>query len=164
MNPSRRNFLSGRIARPAPEFRPPWTTDARIAALCTRCGDCAPACPEGIIEMADGHPRIRLAGRECTFCGECASACTAGVFDSSQPRPWPVTVGIGADCLLAAGIACRLCTDACDRGALRFDLRVRPVGAIHVDADACTGCGACLPACPSQSLTLHDARLTESAA
>lgn len=164
MTPSRRHFLTGRVARPLPEFRPPWTEDARIGNLCTRCGDCARACPEGIIEMADGYPRIRFAGRECTFCGACAEACTAGVFVTDQPRAWPVTVELGGGCLMDSGIACRLCTDVCDRAALRFDAWARPVGAIRIDTDACTGCGACLPVCPTASLTLHDYRLTGKAA
>jgi len=164
MNPSRRQLLTGRIAKPAPEFRPPWTVEARLAALCTRCGDCARACGEGIIDMSGGLPRIRFGGRECTFCGDCASACTVGVFADVTERPWPVTVELGADCLLHAGIACRVCTDACDTAALRFDLRVRPVGAITINAEACTGCAACLPSCPTASLTLHDARMTETAA
>lgn len=164
MNPSRRQLLTGRIAKPAPEFRPPWAVEARLDALCTRCGDCARACGEGIIDMSGGLPRIRFGGRECTFCGDCASACTVGVFADGTERPWPVTVELGADCLLHAGIACRVCTDACDTAALRFDLRVRPVGAITINAEACTGCAACLPSCPTASLTLHDARMTETAA
>lgn len=164
MSRTRRQILTGRIAKPAPQFRPPWTTEARIADLCTRCGDCAPACPQGIIEIVEGFPRINFGGGECSFCGDCAKACTAGVFQPDLPRPWPVTVEIGASCLLGAGIACQLCTDVCDSRALRFDLRVRPVGAIFVDAEACTGCGACLPVCPSGSLLLRDDRLTERAA
>lgn len=164
MSQTRRHILTGRMSRPAPEFRPPWTTEARITALCTRCGDCAPACPQGIIEIADGHPRIRMNGSECTFCGDCAAACKAEVFQTDLPRPWPVRVEMGNGCLLGAGITCQLCTDACDSRALRFDLRVRPVGGIEIKADACTGCGACLAVCPTGSLRLHDDRMTERAA
>lgn len=163
MNPSRRHLLTGRIAGKVPEFRPPWTVETRLAALCTGCGDCARACGEGIIDMSGGMPRIRFGGRECTFCGACAAACEAGVFADTRTAPWPVTVSLGGGCLQASGIACRLCTDACDHAALRFDSRTRPVGAIDVDADACTGCAACLPVCPTGSLTLHDARMTEAA-
>lgn len=163
MNPSRRQLLTGRIARPAPEFRPPWTTETNLAAACTRCGDCARACPQGIIDLSAGLPRIRFDGRDCTFCGECAAACQTGAFGDTAATPWPVTVALGAGCLMPAGIACRLCTDACDRGALGFDMALRPVGGIAVVADACTGCGACLPVCPTGRLTLHDARMTEAA-
>ncbi|GGW34750.1 nitrate reductase [Gemmobacter lanyuensis] len=161
MTASRRQFLTGRVAKPAPEFRPPWTSELRLAQHCTACGDCAPACPEGIIEIKDGRPRIRLNGAACSFCGACATACTAGAFDRDQPEPWPVRVEVGPSCLLAAGIACQLCTDACDSAALRIDLRVRPVGAIRIDAAACTGCGACLAVCPGAALQLRDDRLTQ---
>ncbi|MFD1807074.1 4Fe-4S dicluster domain-containing protein [Gemmobacter lanyuensis] len=139
----------------------PWTSELRLAQHCTACGDCAPACPEGIIEIKDGRPRIRLNGAACSFCGACATACTAGAFDRDQPEPWPVRVEVGPSCLLAAGIACQLCTDACDSAALRIDLRVRPVGAIRIDAAACTGCGACLAVCPGAALQLRDDRLTQ---
>lgn len=162
MNPSRRQILTGRVAKVPPEFRPPWTDEARLAARCTRCGDCARACGEGIIDMSGGLPRIRFGGRECTFCTDCAQACTAGVFRDVAERPWDVTVDLGENCLMRAGIACRVCTDACDRAALRFDISVRPVGAIRIDADACTGCGACLPACPTGALILKDARMAEA--
>ncbi len=164
MTATRRQFLTGRITDPAPEFRPPWTTDADVRARCTGCGDCARACGQGIVEMVSDLPRIRFAGQECTFCGDCVSACPEDVFDKEAARPWPVTVELGAGCLLPAGIACRVCTDACDQTALRFDLRVRPVGAILVDVTACTGCAACLPACPTGSLTLRDDRMKEAAA
>lgn len=163
MAATRRQFLSGRITAPAPEFRPPWTTDADVRARCTGCAKCAEACSQGIIDMASGLPRIRFSGRECTFCSDCATACPEGVFETDAPRPWPVTVNLGESCLLGAGITCRLCTDACDRTALRFDWRARPVGAILVDATLCTGCAACLPVCPTGCLTLHDDRMTGAA-
>ena len=163
MNPSRRQLLTGRIAKSAPELRPPWTVEIRLTELCTRCGDCARACTQGIIDMSGGLPRIRFGGQECTFCGDCATACAAGVFANTDTRPWTVTADIRTGCLLSAGIACRLCTDACDRAALRFDPRVRPVGEVRVDAEACTGCAACLSACPTGSLTLNDPRMTEAA-
>ncbi|WP_291734461.1 ferredoxin-type protein NapF [Leisingera sp. F5] len=157
--PSRRAFLTGKVARPEPEFRPPWTDEARVQAQCTGCNACVEACPQGIIEF-DSHsrPRISFHGGECTFCGACAEACPQAVFDLAQPAPWPVTVEITSSCLNAAGIACQLCTDICDPRALRMDLSVRPVGAIQVDPGACTGCGACLSTCPNNAIALCDPR------
>ncbi len=43
--------------------------------------------------------------------------------------------------------ACAACVESCPVGAL--SLRG---GAVHVDADACTGCGACLSRCPAMTL------------
>ena len=45
---SRRDFLRGRISRPAPVLRPPWALDERdFLAACTRCDACVRACPTG---------------------------------------------------------------------------------------------------------------------
>jgi ferredoxin-type protein NapF len=157
--PSRRQFLTGRPLRPVAEFRPPWTDERSVTSRCTGCGDCIAACGERILEAGPGGlPRVHFQGGECTFCGDCAAACDEGVFLANLAEPWPVTVAMTGTCLLSAGIACRLCTDACTESALRFDLSVRPVGAIRIDADACTGCGACLSSCPSHSLALQDPR------
>ncbi len=155
----RRAGLTARLPPSAAEFRPPWTDEAAIAARCTCCGDCIAACPAAIL-AADpaGRPRLAFDGGECTFCTACAGACPAEVFDLTRLPPWPVTVRIAAGCLLGAGISCRICTDACDRSALRFDPRIRPVGAIHLDAGACTGCGACIPTCPVAAIALDDPR------
>lgn len=157
--PSRRAFLTGRVARPDPEFRPPWTDEARVQAHCTSCNACVESCPENIIEFdSRNRPRINFRGGECTFCAACAEACPEPVFDLEQPAAWPVTVEITGSCLNAAGIACQLCTDICDPRALRMDLSVRPVGAIQVDAGACTGCGACLSTCPNNAIAITDPR------
>lgn len=161
--PSRRGFLTGRVARPEPQFRPPWTDEDRVQAHCTSCEACVQACPEGIIEFdSQKRPRIRFQGAECTFCADCAQACPEPVFDLTQAAPWPVTVSITDACLNAAGIACQLCTDSCDPHALRMDLSVRPVGAIQLDTDACTGCGACLANCPNDAIALNDPRQQRS--
>ena len=46
-----------------------------IAARCTKCGKCAPVCPEKAITLApDGFPQIQ---RElCTACGKCVEVCS----------------------------------------------------------------------------------------
>lgn len=121
------------------------------------------ACPEGIIGFDGGNrPLIRFHGGECTFCMACAESCPEPVFDLTQAAPWPVTVSITDSCLNTAGIACQLCTDSCDPQALRMDLSVRPVGAIQLDVDACTGCGACLGSCPNDAIALNDPRQQRS--
>lgn len=149
---SRRGFLTGARA----EFRPPFTTEARLARACSGCGACVKACPEGILQTGPGGlPRLKPGLGECTFCRACVTACPEDVF--AEGPPWEVTARLTGSCLLTAGISCRLCSDACPNGALRFDAFARPVGAIAIGPD-CTGCGACLIPCPQAALTLHDPR------
>ncbi len=46
-----------------------------IAARCTKCGKCAPVCPEEAITLAsDGLPQIRR--DRCTTCGKCVEVCS----------------------------------------------------------------------------------------
>ncbi|WP_424984795.1 ferredoxin-type protein NapF [Microbulbifer sp. S227A] len=157
---TRRDFLRNPGARPAPEFRPPWSDEAAVRRHCTGCGDCVRACPQEILELDDNrHVRVALHGRDCTFCAACATACDEDVFDVDQSPPWPVVAEITGRCLLAAGIACQLCTDICEPRALRLDASVRPMGRLRLDTTACTGCGACLGLCPNDAITLTDPRM-----
>ncbi|MGR3616270.1 MAG: 4Fe-4S dicluster domain-containing protein [Paracoccaceae bacterium] len=57
--------------------------------------------------------------------------------------------------MLNAGIGCQVCTDSCPERALLFDLSVRPVGAIRVQAENCTGCGGCVASCPSNAISIQ---------
>lgn len=166
---NRRNFLRGRV-RPEPQqgvpsvdpIRPPWTEDATVQRLCTSCGDCVSACPEAIlIKDQNGRPSVSFDGGECTFCGACVDACQDSVFDRARAVPWPLTVSINMGCLLNSGVMCQLCTDACDASALTFDMRVRPNGAVILDPDACTGCGACIAMCPVRAIEVDDQRLRQ---
>ncbi|MBK5935070.1 ferredoxin-type protein NapF [Rhodovulum imhoffii] len=135
--------------------RPPWTDEGRVRALCTSCGDCIAACPEAILRAGPARtPIVDFLENSCTFCRDCAAACGEGVFRDETQTPWTLTARLGAACLLRMGVSCRSCTDACDAHALRFDLRAGPVGAIHVDHDACTGCGACVGVCPAGAVTM----------
>ncbi len=162
---TRRDFLKSRLATPAPEFRPPWTDEAAVQAGCTGCANCVDACPQNILELDENrHVRVSLRGAECTFCRACADACDAPVFDTEQTPPWPVVAEISGTCLLAAGIACQLCTDICEPQALRLDPGVRPMGRIRLETASCTGCGACLAPCPNTAITLSDPRMKGLAA
>ena len=140
----------------APLF-PPWTDEARVKRLCTGCGDCIAACPEAILVAGRaGAPVVALNGEACTFCGDCARSCDEGVFAETATRPWTIIADIGATCLLSQGVTCQTCTDACDVDALRFAYLPGSAGEIRLDAEACTGCGACLGVCPVNAITLAD--------
>ncbi|WP_084643888.1 ferredoxin-type protein NapF [Ferrimonas futtsuensis] len=121
---------------------------------CTRCHQCLSSCETGVIVIGDGgFPELDFDKAECSFCGHCAKACGEALFQDSEHSPWPYRVALDDTCLTLQGIECRSCADACDMAAISF----KPtIGISHpVLSTACNGCGACLPRCPSQSLSLQ---------
>ncbi|AIB14886.1 ferredoxin (plasmid) [Azospirillum argentinense] len=152
----RRGFLRGRRrAEPAP-LRLPWARTERFTDLCTRCGACADACPEGIIRRGDGgFPEVDFRRSECSFCAACADSCPEPVFDRAAASPWTLAVRIGPSCLAINRVVCRSCRDACPESAIRFALAPGGVAVPVVENNACTGCGACLAACPADAVTLQ---------
>lgn len=151
---SRRTFLRVRgEARPAPA-RPPWAlTEAAFRDACTRCGDCVAACPEQVLAIADdGWPARLVRAGECTWCGDCERACTPKALDRQQRPASTLQAAIGATCLTASGIVCQSCRDVCPENAIRF-LPAR-VAAPQLSPYSCSGCGACVPVCPTAAITL----------
>lgn len=102
-----------------------------------------------------GTPQIDFHLGACTFCGACADACSEPVYSDTALKPWKRIATVSSECLLARGIECRSCTDMCEPSALRFDLRIRPVGGIALDIDSCTGCGACVAGCPVAAISIE---------
>lgn len=154
---SRRDLLRGRLKSAASPLRPPWALPG-FADLCDRCGDCLPACPEGIlVPGTDGLPRVDFARGGCTFCGECVKACGPAALafpeDPAEP-PWSVAAVIADNCLASRGVMCRSCEEACPEGAIRF--RLRPAGRADpiIELDACSGCGGCFRVCSVRAISL----------
>ncbi|MBP2302187.1 ferredoxin-type protein NapF [Azospirillum picis] len=151
----RRGFLRGRPQTAPEPIRPPWSRPGRFADLCTRCGACADACPEAILHRGDGgYPQVDFARGECSFCGACADACTEPVFDRSLPA-WSLRPAVAPSCLAARRVVCRSCQDACPESAIRFIPAAGGAAVARIADDACTGCGACVAACPTGAVTLH---------
>ncbi len=147
---SRRAFLRGQVLRPdRSAIRPPGAVSDGFFDRCQDCDDCVQACPENIISIdGQGWPAVRFDTGPCTFCGDCATACPTGALDAERAADWPWRANFTASCLSMNGVSCRICQDACGEDALRFRPqlggRYEPV----LDAEACTGCGACASACP----------------
>lgn len=152
---SRRQFLRGRIAQAKPALRPPGALrEADFLATCTRCDDCIPVCPNHIVfSDAEGYPALSFAHAACTFCGACQRACIPKALrgDPSGAKLNAVAI-IGPDCVALDGVVCRVCGDACEAEAIRFPPRAGGTPLPVVMAERCTGCGACVGACPSKAI------------
>ena len=154
---SRRGFLRGR-PRPKAEIRPPWAlAEALFIDRCTRCNDCLPACPQHILTTGDGgYPTVDFSRAECTFCGECVKACRPQALSRQDGQPpWPLKALISDLCLARQGVECRVCGDFCEVRAIRFTPRLGGSPLPEIDAETCTGCGACLGPCPTRAIAIR---------
>lgn len=155
---SRRNFLRGRVATHGAPPRPPWArAEAEFAARCTRCGDCARACPTGIVRQGDGgYPTVDFSAGECTFCGDCAARCQpAALLRAGGAAPWMLRAAIDDKCLARRFVECRVCGEMCDASAIRFRPQPGGIAQPELDAVACTGCGACVAPCPAAAIAVR---------
>lgn len=155
---SRRGFFRGR-PRPRAEIRPPWALiEEAFIDQCTRCNDCLKACPQHILVSGDGgYPTVDFSQGECTFCGDCVARCQPKALSRLEPEQaaWPYKAAIGEDCLPRQGVECRVCGDFCDARAIRFPPRLGGSPLPEIDAEKCTGCGACVAPCPVTAISVR---------
>ncbi len=140
-------------------LRPPWAlAEAAFVDACTRCDDCAAACPEKIIEPGRaGFPEISFSHGECTLCEDCVQACPTDALamrdtEGNKRAPWRIRAVVSDTCISKSGIACRVCGEHCDEDAIKFKLALGGVAEPIVDASRCTGCGACVAPCPVSAI------------
>lgn len=138
-------------------LRPPGAIDeAAFLLTCTRCGDCAKACPTQVIKFlppnsgaAVGTPYIDPLEQACDLCGKCMPTCEPQalltVTDPRQVRMGTAKIDT-ATCWAHSGSICDLCYQRCPFP----DEAIRMVdGKPEIVADACTGCGICAYVCVS---------------
>lgn len=151
----RRSFLFGRTSQVrAASIRPPWALDeTAFLSRCDGCGACLRACPGGLLgtDARDLPARIVGAG-ECDWCGDCAAACPSQALDRQLGRQQLSLASIAGACLNASGVHCSSCRDACPERAIAPP--PARLEAPRIDADRCTGCGACVPVCPTSVVNL----------
>ena len=146
-------------------LRPPGAVRPRLfGQLCIRCGNCARACPAGIIHarwesdpIGDWlTPQVSIEDDYCREdCNACMQVCPSGAIrrgDLELKEREPIGLAhVDLDrCLLALNQECRtMCQKSCPYQAIQLhkwtweDARGYPI----VQADKCPGCGACKLAC-----------------
>lgn len=152
-------------------LRPPGALpEVAFVAACTRCGDCARACPAAAIGMdgvgvGAGTPRLDVATTACLACPDmpCATACPTGALERPADGWSRVRLGgraaIAGSCITFRDVECGVCARVCPIGA--DALRIDDWG--HPDVgEACVGCGSCIRACVTRpsSITIERTRTT----
>ena len=154
---------------PATVLRPPGALDPddRFLEACTGCGDCIEACPKGCLLTSEPAAKEKLPGidptyRPCHLCDDlpCIAACQDGAL-VNPGSPAQVRLGVARvdprRCVTFAGELCQLCFNTCPfpHQAIMM-IGSRPL----VREAACTGCGLCLFACPTnpKSITITPER------
>lgn len=149
-----------------PVLRPPGALPHPVfAGLCTRCGNCARACPSQIITRDPGQvhwislstPTLQLDRDYCREdCVACTQVCPSGALRPvSLDQKASITIGLASVdmslCLLGEDRECSACRRWCPYEAIQYvfsdaDYTQVPV----IDPEKCTGCGACQAYCPTQ--------------
>lgn len=148
----------------APVLRMPGAQDeASFLAKCNRCEACARACPPGCLKpmgLDSGLQKLwtpRFVPREagCVF-DQCGQACQGVCPAHAVERIEPSQVRIGQayvdkrTCLAWRGRSCLVCLERC-----RFNAITHSGGRPVVQAEKCTGCGACEETCPTQNASIY---------
>lgn len=170
----RRGFLAaiggaaiGGFARRAAggiSIRPPGAqSEDRFGGLCCRCGNCARACPSGIIEPDLGAtgvgglltPVVKIKPGYCReWCHECSKVCPTGAIRRiSLEEKSRIVIGqavVTKSLCLAwdMGQYCMVCDEFCPYGAIHAE-SYNGVNCPRVDPDICRGCGLCQTVCPA---------------
>lgn len=131
-------------------LRPPGAVEEPLFFdRCTRCNDCAEACPHGSIrfDSLNGTPVIFPDQVPCWLCEDfpCIAACETeallGVSERTQVRMGLARV---SHRVCTAGEGCHACVSKCPTVALRMDFtNLRLV----VESERCVGCGLCEHVC-----------------
>jgi ferredoxin-type protein NapG len=165
---------SAKIQPPVQRYlRPPGAlAEAAFVDKCTRCGACVRACPALAIVIDDQHaagrPYILPRANPCVMCNDvaCTHACPSGAL---TPIATPGEIRIGkakidtSRCLRTPAQTvsrggslqaedCTLCVTQCPAGSAA--LAINDQGDLEV-RDACTGCGVCEQACPTEPASIY---------
>lgn len=157
-------------------LRPPGALDERdFAAACIKCGQCAQACPYDTVRMAQaeddvpiGTPYFVPRDVPCYMCVDipCIPACPTGALNPQLKDIAKARMGLAVidaeSCLSWQGLRCEVCYRVCPvKGkAITIENRQREISkhalfVPHVHSQACTGCGLCEEACPTEQAAIR---------
>ena len=160
-------------ALPPAALRPPGALDEpAFSGACIRCGMCVRACPYDILKLATpeeplatGTPYFVARQLPCEMCDDlpCVKACPTaaldhGLTDIARSRMGLAVLVDHETCLNLLGLRCDICYRVCpviDKAITLESLSNTRTGrhALFiptVHSDACTGCGKCEKACPTE--------------
>lgn len=131
-------------------LRPPGAVEeALFLERCTRCADCAKACPYGAItfDQRNGTPVIFPDQVPCYLCNDfpCIAACgTEALSPVAGVQHVRMGLAVVSHRLCTAGQGCHACASKCPTQALGMDFDSLR---LLVASEKCVGCGQCEQIC-----------------
>ncbi len=157
-------------------LRPPGAlAEADFAAACIKCGQCVDACPYDTLHLARaqdgapiGTPFFTPRKVPCYMCTDfpCVPACPTGALDRKFSNIADARMGLAVidaeSCLSWQGLRCEICYRVCPVKDSAITIQTHPrqlskhamfVPIVH--SKACTGCGMCEEACPTDEAAIR---------
>jgi ferredoxin-type protein NapG len=157
-------------------LRPPGARAERdFAAACIKCGQCVQACPYHTLRLARaeddapiGTPYFVPRDIPCYMCSDipCLVACPTGALAPDLKDIAKARMGLAVidaeSCLSWQGLRCEVCYRVCPVKGQAISIRNHPrqtskhalfVPVVH--SQACTGCGMCEDACPTEQAAIR---------
>jgi ferredoxin-type protein NapG len=157
-------------------LRPPGALDERdFAATCIKCGQCVQACPYHTLHLARaeddapiGTPYFVPRDIPCYMCSDipCQVACPTGALAPELKDIAKARMGLAVidaeSCLSWQGLRCEVCYRVCPVKGQAISIRNHPrqtskhaLFVPFVHSQACTGCGMCEDACPTEKAAIR---------
>ena len=152
-------------------LRPPGALhESDFTAQCIKCGRCVNACPYDTLILGTawdpipiGTPYFLPRDIPCYMCQDipCMNACPTGALSPELKKIEDSRMGLAVidieNCLSWQGLRCEICYRVCPLKGKAISVENHPrmiskhamfVPLVH--SDACTGCGQCEKACPTE--------------
>ena len=171
------SYLLNQQARATPfAIRPPGALPEKdFNARCIKCGQCVDACPYDTLKLASaesgipiGTPYFIPKDIPCYMCEDipCLKACPTGAINPALEHINDSRMGLAVidieNCLSWQGLRCEICFRECPLQGKAISVEHHPrriskhamfVPLVH--SSACTGCGICEKACPTQKAAIR---------